>query len=495
MTDPAVARPHEPGDATLAGLDAAFAPWRGVNFTAQMLLRSFGGLHASGRTWFCISGGQMYTGSAATCSKGFGGSTCGICASYKLRKDAIHHMVLQYLARMPQPDMEMCVPFNCGDAPKAFTDSMISKSASRRSASRPLLTLSYTTAPSITHDIAFPDYRDWQVWPNALAEADRAPTLPWALKKARAVIPFGNYSFLCGDDRSPQNSKERCWWYTGSSRGGGVQTCDGAAAGQVAGRRRDDLAGGLASLNRTYRTCSPIAAAGPLRMALRHALVHGDCERHGELEVVNGGIFSPRGLAWLPKEHMCGYKYLVLSTGTSNWLSHFKESLLCGSVVIFVADTAGRDSAYPSTQALAAAVSPLTRLLVPDEHFVLLEANSTQADRRGGTRRALCDRLAATVASLVRDDKRARRIATKGLRLVRQHYNLDSIYSYMDAVFHRLAAKQSADEVQRFIAKMKGVPVDESNYSSVVVGPRKDPYAGTPRSMSTPGRNGIFHIQ
>ena len=109
--------------------------------------------------------------------------------------------------------------------------------------------------------------------------------------------------------------------------------------------------------------------------------------------------------------------------------------------------------------------------------------------------RSLCDRLAATVASLVRDDKRARRIASKGLRLVRQHYNLDSIYRYVDAVFHRLAAKQSAAEVQKFIAKMKGVPVDESNYSSVVVGPRKDPYLGTPRSMSTPGRNGVFHIQ
>ena len=68
-----------------------------------------------------------------------------------------------------------------------------------------------------------------------------------------------------------------------------------------------------------------------------------------------------------------------------------------------------------------------------------------------------------------------RRIAARGTQLVHSQFSLPSIYGYIDAVFQRLAAKQNATVARSFIDTMHGVPVDESNYTAVVVGPTRDP--------------------
>ena len=453
-------------------LDAAFAPWQ-EQLSAEHLIKSFDFIPPSSRTWFCISSGQLYTASAAACPM-YGLPHCGICASDKRRKDAVHHIILEYLRRSPRgASLELCAPFNCGDSPKAHTGESLKLAdrltrlkfgLSKRDAAAgnvrrtdPVLMLGYTASPS-THDIPFPDYRVWQAYPHLLREVRRAPPPAWEQKLNRAVLAFGNYTFYCGDAK--RMTKKGCFWYTGFF----PRTCAPKSCNHKFLQRKH---------NGTFHESIPRVSGG--MMPLRHALIHGKCERHNAtIDVVNGGPYTP-SLTSMPKSQLCRYRFIVLTAGTSNWLSHMAEAFLCGSVVIFVADTANRDSRLTHRRALAHAVSPFSQLLVPDEHYIQLEVNSTEADFWPANRVATCDRLAAAVGSLMQQDARMRRIAARGTQLVHSQFSLPSIYGYIDAVFQRLAAKQNATVARSFIDTMHGVPVDESNYTAVVVGPTRDP--------------------
>lgn len=153
-------------------LAAAFSPWKTIS--APILVQSMKHLQPSSRTWFCVRDGTLYVSSASSCLGGYGALWCGICASDRLRKDALHFMILNYL-KHARHNWRVCSPFNCGDSPKAF----------KTQATR--FFLGYTMSP-LTYDIPFPDYRVWR----ALPSLQKKPKLmQWELKAVRLAIVIG----------------------------------------------------------------------------------------------------------------------------------------------------------------------------------------------------------------------------------------------------------------------------------------------------------------
>ena len=207
---------------------------------------------------------------------------------------------------------------------------------------------------------------------------------------------------------------------------------------------------------------------GARTMPLRHALFHGRCDQRSDvIDVLNGGLNTTT----VEKVEFCRYRIIVLVAGVSNWLSHMAEAFLCNSLVLFVADS--RTPSTSSEDALAQAISPFSSLLRSNWNYVRITMNSTAADATAGERLRACSELAEKVRHLLSTNFRSRTIAERGTRLVREKYTPHRIREYIDNLFGEIASRQTDHDIKVFIRKMRGVPVDESNYTSIAVNSRR----------------------
>ena len=203
-------------------------------------------------------------------------------------------------------------------------------------------------------------------------------------------------------------------------------------------------------------------------MPLRHALFHGRCDQRSDvIDVINGGLNTTT----VDKVEFCRYRIIVLVAGVSNWLSHMAEAFLCNSLVLFVADS--RKPSTPSEDALAQAISPFSSLLRSNWNYVRITMNSTEADATTSKRLRACSQLAEEVRHLLSTDFRSRTIAERGSQLVREKYTPRRIREYIDKLFGEIASRQTDDDINVFIRKMRGVPVDMGNYTSIAVSSRR----------------------
>ena len=275
----------------------------------------------------------------------------------------------------------------------------------------PPLALSYVGSPH-SLDVPFPDYTLWRVPPDndgweLLAHNLEAARVPWEHKVPRAILAFG-YPL------------HKNWYHTEPSR----------------------------------------------TMPLRHALYHGRCDAVSPHIAVAHGLKSE--LRLINKTAFCGFRMIVLTHGTSNWLNHFHDALLCESLVVFVHDagspspgrTDGKgDSVRGGSPAEQTAFGVLSRLLRPNVSYVHIEADSRIDDQNATTRKALCTRLDQIVRWALANDHEASAIARAGRQLVQRAYSTPQILAYTHGLLVRLAAHQSTEVAKSVAFTMQGASV------------------------------------
>ena len=374
------------------------------------------------RMWFCISEGKLWLTPQYRC-KGWERPGCGVCNMGGHRKEALVVALREYM-KAYQPSLNVCAPVGCRDMPM-FETSVAGSSLGRHGSSKtlsaemgardhPRFALSYVGSLHSV-DVPFPDYTLWRVpgsnagWEESSRQLTENP-VPWEHKHDRAILAFGF------------------------------------------------------PLHRNWYRPNPSAT-----LPLRHALYFGRCGQvsGGRIAVAHG----PPGASDLPfvnKTAFCAYKYILLTHGTSNWLNHFQDALLCGSLVIFVHDDASPSpgSTYVNgssrrggSRTEQTAFGVLSRLMRPDVNYVLVRADSKVADVNSTTREALCARLGAIVEWARRNEALAANIAREGQRLVQRAYRMPQVLAYMHGVLGELASHQSASVVRKFRSAMHGAAV------------------------------------
>jgi len=329
-------------------LNDSLARWSGLRLSASFLSESFSKLKLWGRLWFCVVQGHVWTTPGTECAHAHRGwsTGCGGChmgGTTHKRKQSLYLGLLEYVQRY-KPDFDVCAPVSCRDTPSvARTSATLQKTT-------PPLVLSYMTSP-YSWDVPFPDYTSWNGdgW-EALSKQLMQTQVPWANKTNRAVLAFGNMSL---------NGAQ--WWYNEHKE---------------------------AKFAR-----------------IRHALLYGHCSSPSLL-VVNGDRSVRNMPRRIPKMEFCRYKIIVLTYGTSQWLDHTRDALLCGSLVVFVTDTSCGTGEHQDPSLCAPgsvidaenAYDPLSRMFVDRVNVLIVNGNSSINDHSAEDRTRLCDQLDAAIA-------------------------------------------------------------------------------------------------
>jgi len=108
----------------------------------------------------------------------------------------------------------------------------------------------------------------------------------------------------------------------------------------------------------------------------------------------------------------------------------------------------------------------LSRLMKPNESYILVRANSTEADRTRASRETFCEQLAAVVAWATANDGAAAAVAQEGQRLVQRAYRMPQILAYMHGVLSRLAMHQPVGTVANFRTALRGASVAARSLAS-----------------------------
>lgn len=422
--------------------------------TAEQQAYTFWRLPEHSRFWFCISAGKLWLTPVWNCGQGKGNRGfsrgCGVCSMGRQRKALFLRGLQEYMLAY-RPRYAVCAVVSCLDTPHGARSDL------------PAPVLSYTSSPRSLGYVPFPDYTFWslagvaqQGW-QQLRDGIEASRVPWQKKAAKAVLAFGKVP--CARAHLPGFSRGCArYWYQEDRKVRFLQLrhalyfgrCDAVTSSRIR------VVNGPTADATTFRRARHLRRRRGGRLAAS-ALVNSSKRPQASENAKAADAADGSASTWLSKVGFCSYRFIVLTTGTSNWLDHTKDALFCGSLVIFVHDEA---------VVLSDAFDMLTRFLQPGKHYLLIRTNSTRDDSGRDARRALCARIAAAVEWAITNDRAARAIADRGLQLVQHHYSSRDVLGYMHRLLSLLASLQPQREVDELLRIMRAAPVGDVEHLS-----------------------------
>ena len=158
---------------------------------------SFKALQPWARTWFCVSGGALWTTPKAHCKPGTSSNArrgCGTCMPKKYRKGNLLQFLLNFMMfRGPiRADLHACATFSCQDAPRFAASGPRRFVLSYSSSScTPPSNKDCAPASERTWDVPFVDYHMPLRWPSMLAMREEPENRPptWEQKRDMGLLP------------------------------------------------------------------------------------------------------------------------------------------------------------------------------------------------------------------------------------------------------------------------------------------------------------------